>query len=326
MIIPLVMLQTLFVQMPSGATYKAVDDVPAGTCVMSGEEQLVFEATNFNVCNEVVLEPGCYRAELRGGVGGKNELCSDVVDFDSGNVGAALFSLPEKSSVYVLRGGDGNPGEVNTINGYAGTVGGGASGVDSILVVGNRVWRASGGNGKTCVGVDGGFLNVNCLSYHTVVRNGNGVGGNYNLIGHINGYRAYSTNGTFYIFGVGGGGGSGYVGTGGAKWSFSTSFIKEGEFVNAGTDGDDTSGGNGGDISVCATVECTDTVTGVGGRGGKNVYFNCAGQSAVSYGGGGGGASFYTLHYNNNDAIDGGDGGSGSTGTSDVSFVRIYKM
>ena len=140
----------LYITGPHGDIYKAANEVPKGACVMSGSEVLVYEANNINTCNTVVLEPGCYRAEMRGGVGQKNEDCVDFVELSKTSIVSALFSLSETTDVYVLRGGDGNPGSVNKQSGRYGTFGGGASGVDSLLVVGDRVWRADGGAGNTC--------------------------------------------------------------------------------------------------------------------------------------------------------------------------------
>ncbi len=82
----------------------------------------------------------------------------------------------------------------------------------------------------------------------------------------------------------------------------------------------------GGDIVTCKSVSdgCAELVTANGGTGGVSVFYSCGGQTAVSYGGGGGGS--YSVNYPSVGALDGGDGGSGSTGTSDVSFLRIYKM
>ena len=324
MFLPMVFLaQALYITGPSGDVYMAANEVPQGSCVMSGTEELVFEVTNFNTCNEIVLEPGCYRAELRGGVGVANAACVDYVAQSETSIVSALFSLSEPTTAYALRGGDGNPGGVNVSSGRYGTFGGGASGVDSLLVVGNRTWRADGGEGNTCtIPVNNNVINRAYSRTATAI--GNGSGGRSDLSGNVNAYRGYTTNNT-ETFGVGGGGGGAPSDLGGTGWQYKGTFPDAAMYMNAGTDGSDVGGGDGGDVSSCATYKCTALNTASGGVGGANVSFSCGGQVAISYGGGGGGGGVYgtsNLAY----YADGGDGGSGSTGTSETSFLRIYKM
>ena len=324
MLIPTLLLtQALYIAGPSGDIYVAANEVPEGACVMSGVEELVAEITNFNTCNQIVLSPGCYRAELRGGVGTANANCLDFVSPAESSVASALFSLSEDTTVYALRGGDGNPGGVNKSSSRYGTFGGGASGVDTILVVGDRVWRAEGGVGNTCT-ISSNNSVVNRLYSATAVAVGNGFGGRSGLGTNQNGYRAFRVYKTD-TFGVGGGGGGAPNDVGGSKWQYNNTSSYSQVSIGAGENGSDNSGGNGGDVTSCKTTACSDVVSVSGGTGGANVSYSCGGTTAISYGGGGGGGAVLaegsTLYYAN-----GGNGGSGSTGDSNTSFLRIYKM
>ena len=325
MFIPTVLLASaLYITGPSGNVYMAANDVPEGSCVMSGNEELVYETTNVNVCNTITLEPGCYRAELRGGVGLKNDECVDFVALSETSIMSALFSLSEPTTVYAFRGGDGKAGGVNKSGTKHGTFGGGASGVDSLLVVGDRVWRAEGGAGNTCT-ISYNNSAINRLYSATAVTIGNGFGGKSGLSGSTNGYRGFRVYKTD-TYGVGGGGGGAPSDTGGTKWQYNTVSSYSGVVVDAGGNGSDVSGGDGGDITSCKTYNCTDFVSATGGKGGANVSYTCGGQVATSYGGGGGGAATFGSGASTNYTTNGGDGGSGSTGSSDISFLRIYKM
>ena len=325
MLFPTVVLAgALYITGPGGNVYMAANEVPEGACVMSGTEQLVYEATNINTCNTIVLEPGCYRAELRGGVGLKNDECADFVDLSETSIMSALFSLSEPTTVYVFRGGDGRPGSVNKTSNKHGTFGGGASGVDSLLVVGERVWRAEGGAGNTCT-ISNNNSALNRLYSATAVAIGNGFGGKSGLSGSVNGYRGFRVYKTD-TFGVGGGGGGAPSDLGGTAWQYNNTSSYPDVSVVAGVKGTDLGGGDGGNVTSCKTYKCTDYVSASGGTGGVNVSFSCGGQTAVSYGGGGGGGAVNGSGTSTTYYVNGGNGGSGSTGTSETSFVRIYKM
>lgn len=325
MLIPLLLLsQSLFVKTPVGDIYQAINDLPPGSCILNGTEELVFEATNINQCNEILLAPGCYRAELRGGMGQKNKNCADHATQDNIQTVSAVFSIPESTTIYALRGGDGNAGDANLYKSQIGTIGGGASGVDSILVVGDRVWRAIGGVGAICaVAIPTNINGTGAAGY------GNGFGGNTSGTSTLNtaSHMYYGNGSSIYATGSGGGGAPN-----GTSNKTTYTFNNSGKLPNdiiilAGQDGTSNSGGNGGDVTSCTTVTCDETITIQGGTGGQNTYYSCGGHSAVSYGGGGGGASIKTtsaspFYY----PIAGGNGGSGSTDTSSVSFLRIYKM
>ena len=74
MLLPLALLSALYFKTSDGNIYHTIDKIPDGMCVLNNNgEELVYEATNFNTCNEITLQPGCYRAELRGGISLQNE-------------------------------------------------------------------------------------------------------------------------------------------------------------------------------------------------------------------------------------------------------------
>ena len=166
---------------------------PLGGGIFDGSETLVYSESSINKCHSINLEPGIYRVEMRGGTGGKPYRCTSGSGMTNamGDIVSSIFKLNETTTVYSLRGGDGNNSP--TIGTYQ-IPGGGASGVDSILVVGERVWRANGGSG-----------------------NGNGFGGNSDLTGNKNGFRRFyirNTSVNTSISSIGGGGGGAiYVNT-----------------------------------------------------------------------------------------------------------------
>ena len=322
MLLPLALLSALYFKTSDGNIYHTIDKIPDGMCLLNNNgTELVYEATNFNTCNEIELQPGCYRAELRGGIGLQNEYCLSIAEQDFTPTISATFSINEPTTVYVFRGGDGNPGGVNVINNrFTSAFGGGASGVDSILVVGDRVWRAPGGAGTTCV--HSIYTDINITGNSDTM--GIGSGGNFDNV-LLNQRRIYHYRDDAHLFATGGGGGASPNGTGGTDWQIRENFIKgnDNEYVNVGTNGTDEYGGNGGDIYVCYNLSCTSMVSAKGGDGGKTIkYKECGGQTAKSYGGGGGGGTHTSVY----STANGGNGGSGSTNTSDVSFVRIYKI
>jgi hypothetical protein len=325
MLLPLALLSALYFKTSDGNIYHTIDEIPPGMCILNNNgEELVYEAENFNTCNEIVLQPGCYRAELRGGIGLQNEYCTSIAEQDFTPTISAIFSINEPTTVYVFRGGDGNPGGVNVKNNITAAFGGGASGVDSILVVGDRVWRASGGVGKTCTESDT-LYPINSASAISSLKNSNGIGGGStlnNLSQQRRTYYRYDTSIQKALYGSGGGGGASPNGTGGTNWQLHSAFINAEEYVNAGTNGTDERGGDGGDIYVCKDLSCTSMVAATGGVGGETKNYKCGGQTAKTYGGGGGGGA----HASHVGTANGGNGGSGSTNLSDTSFVRIYKI
>ena len=277
----------------------------------TGTETLVYEQTAINTCETVTLDAGLYRAELRGGSGGLPSKCNNPVDKTPmlGYINTSIFKLDASTTISVFRGGDGN---------NSGTVassqlpGGGASGVDSLVVLPTRTIRATGGVGVRC----------------TKDNTNNPAGGGQ-------AYEAYCTGGgagTNGFVGWGaaetvicaGGGGGAPNGTGGAAAKNTT----------AGADATSTGGGNGGDATNPNGDSKTSNV-GHGGAGGANVAFQCGGATAIGYGGGGAGGLCYFVYapactklnsWCVADCVDGGDGGSGSTGTSTDSYVKIYKI
>ena len=300
---------------------------PLGGGIFDGSETLVYSESSINKCHSINLEPGIYRVEMRGGTGGKPYRCTSGSGMTNamGDIVSSIFKLNETTTVYSLRGGDGNNSP--TIGTYQ-IPGGGASGVDSILVVGNRTIRATGGVGSRCMnltvtsfGGGGGYGITNRCS--------GGGGGFYSDTTINNGGNAYKYSSIASCSGGGGGANTSSGGTGGNIASGSPNF-----YLNAGKSATSSGGGNGGDVENLLGTSMTKNKAS-GGIGGKNVSYSCGGQTAISYGGGGGGATCALRvdstcenlgSWCESDCADGGDGGSGSTGTSGDSFLNIYKI
>mgnify|MGYP004650973627 CR=1 FL=1 len=278
----------------------------------TGTETLVYEQSAINTCETVTLDAGLYRAELRGGSGGLPARCSAGMGkvAQLGVINTTIIKLDVSSTIYTFRGGDGN--NSGAINKHQ-FPGGGASGVDSVIVLPTRTIRAIGGAPVQCTAQaldafpSGGWSSPgHCIGG---AANSNGGGGVW---------------GTPVAGGCGGGGGGAPNGTGGVAAKNTT----------AGADATSTGGGNGGDATNPNGDSKTSNI-GHGGAGGANVTWQCGGQTITSYGGGGGGgmcAWVMTKNCNQNgswcysDCADGGDGGSGSTGTSTDSYVKIYRI
>ncbi len=277
----------------------------------TGTETLVYEQSAINTCETVTLDAGLYRAELRGGSGGLPSKCDDTVDRTPmlGYINTSIFKLDASTTISVFRGGDGNDsGPVASSQ----LSGGGASGVDSLVVLPTRVIRATGGVGVRCTG--------------HVTSNPNGGGQSYKTVcmGGASGTNGFAGWGSSKTVTCAGGGGGAPSGTGGAAAKDTT----------AGADATSTGGGNGGDATNPNGDSKTSNI-GYGGRGGVNVAFQCGGQTIVSYGGGGAGGLCYWVFapactklnlWCVADCFDGGAGGSGSTGTSTDSYVKIYRI
>ena len=278
----------------------------------TGTETLVYEQSTINTCETVTLDAGLYRAELRGGSGGLPARCSAGMGTVAqlGVINTTIIKLDVSSTIYTFRGGDGN--NSGAINKHQ-FPGGGASGVDSLIVLPTRTIRATGG------------VPVQCTAQALDAF----PSGGWSPQGHCIGGAANSNGGrgvwgTPVAGGCGGGGGGAPNGTGGAAAKNTT----------AGANATSTGGGNGGDATNPNGDSKTSNI-GHGGAGGANVTWQCGGQTITSYGGGGGGgmcAGVMTKNCNQNgswcysDCADGGDGGSGSTGTSTDSYVKIYRI
>ena len=322
------LLATLHIMTHNGAIYDVVEDIPAGSCIIGGTETLVYEASTFNTCQEISLKPGCYRVEMMGGLGGKNEECKDWAEQMITDPLSGMFTLDTETTVYAFRGGDGMPGTVNKSGGYSGSFGGGASGADSIVVVGDRVFRARGANGQSCYrGPDTYPLCQNVIN--TSIGASMGTGAGYQETNTPRNLRVCILTGNYgeatNYWNLGGGGGGAPNGTGGTTWQYNKNCPSD-TVVSAGTDATNAGGGDGGGVTD-AYYKPGDTTpkNAAGGRGGANVTFQCGGQAITIYGGGGGGACI-SGYYGAGVAVPGGDGGSGSTNTSTNSFIRIYKM
>ena len=310
---------TLHVQNTDGKIYHAIV-IPDGGKFLDATEKLVYSADSINTCQPVTLDAGMYRVELRGGAGGKQSRCNVGLGTINpiANTVSQVFKLPTQTTVYAFRGGDGNDSDAVTDHQIPG---GGASGVDSMLVVGDRAIIGIGAPSSQCFACsriaypDGAIvLGYSCQSTPS---------GTYSVqdikVGNsVNGDKVACA----------GGGGGAPNGVGGAAGSNTKSKATAGE--NATTNG----GGNGGDIENLTGDSQTKNIA-YGGAGGKNVYWQCAGHTATSYGGGGGGALCAFANSSScasggqwcySDCADGGDGASGSTGKSDTSYVKIYKI
>ncbi len=315
----------IHVKTHSGDIYH-VPIMPLDGGIFDGIEHLVYEENTINTCQTFELPAGIYRAELRGGSGGKPYRCDTGTGTmkSPGEYVSSIFKLNNATTLYALRGGDGNNGP--TITGHQ-VPGGGASGVDSILVVGNRTIRANGGPGTRCMNFQtrafpsgGANHKYNC---------GGGGGGNYSDTTINDGGAAYAASSA--VLCAGGGGGANINGGGNGNNSKTTSNFS----ATASMPGTTTGGGKGGNATNLLGNAVT-TNNAIGGAGGQNVTYSCGGQTAISYGGGGGGAicygrvdsacKTYGTAWCDPDCADGGAGASGSTGTSETSFIKIYKI
>jgi len=312
---------TLHVQNTDGKIYHAIV-IPQGGEFLDASEKLVYSADSINTCQPVTLDAGLYRVELRGGAGGKQSRCNAGLGKTNitANVVSQIFKLPTQTTVYAFRGGDGNDSPTVTIQQIPG---GGASGVDSMLIIGDRAIVGIGAPSSQCFNFlgraypDGGAaVGLYCQSTPSGTYSVQDIKIGDSFMDVYNG------------FGCGAGGGGAPNGVGGAAASY-TKFK-----ATAGTNATSDGGGNGGDIENLTGDSQTKNL-GIGGIGGKNVYWQCAGHTAVSYGGGGGGATCSLRSPSTcerlgswcySDCADGGNGASGSTGKSDTSYVKIYKI
>ena len=310
---------TLHVQNTDGKIYHAIV-IPDGGEFLDASEKLVYSADSINTCQPVTLDAGMYRVELRGGAGGKQSRCNVGLGTTNpiANTVSQIFKLPTQTTVYAFRGGDGNDSDAVTIHQIPG---GGASGVDSMLVVGDRAIVGIGAPSSQCFNLaissypsGGAAISFRCQSTPS---------GTY-AIENIEIGQAIGTS----YYGCGGGGGGAPNGIGGTSVSYIN--VK----ITAGTNATSDGGGNGGDAENLMGDSQTKNIA-YGGAGGKNVYWQCAGHTAVSYGGGGGGATCALVIpsicesmglWCYSDCADGGNGASGSTGKSDTSYVKIYKI
>ena len=310
---------TLHVQNTDGKIYHAIV-IPDGGEFLDTTEKLVYSENSINTCQPVTLDAGMYRVELRGGAGGKQSRCESGLGTINpiANTVSQVFKLPTQTTVYAFRGGDGNDSDAVTNHQIPG---GGASGVDSMLIIGDRAIIGNGAPSSQC-------FNLTYFAYP-----GGGAGAGYNCQSTPSGTYAIENIeigqaiGTSY-YGCGGGGGGAPNGIGGTSVSYIN--VK----ITAGTNATSDGGGNGGDAENLMGDSQTKNIA-YGGAGGKNVYWQCAGHTAVSYGGGGGGATCAlaipstcenTGLWCYSDCADGGNGASGSTGKSDTSYVKIYKI
>ncbi len=272
-----------------------------------GTATLVYSATSFDKCETVSLAAGCYSVVVMGGRGGAGGNKSD-------NGGEAVeqtfsFSLSRTTDVYVLRGGDGASGTVNSSSsGIYSAGGGGASGVPSMVQVGSEYVISQGGPG----GIGAGGYNSSKVEQNC----GAGGGGSISDAGDgLVAMGSDSLGADGFVCGSGGGGAA--DGSAGAE---SSGFLYNG---SAGANATDTAGGAGGNSSMGGLFGSSSAT---GGTGGANVAYSCGTQVVYSYGGGGGGAVSTGGLFGTGVGVNGGNGGSGSSGTSSTSYVKIYRL
>lgn len=186
-----------------------------------GTESLIYEEQTINTCQTLTLDAGIYRVELRGGAGGVSSRCSlpDSNVSQQSNINTSVFKLDEETEVYVLRGGDGNNSGACDNHQF---VGGGASGVDSILVLPTCTIRSTGGVGQSC-----GYLILNPMagggqdSWGKSIGGGTSKRGGDSWYGNLGNSGGGGGGGCVYNCEIDGGdGGSGSVGTS------STSYVR----------------------------------------------------------------------------------------------------
>lgn len=118
---------------------------PLGGGIFDGSETLVYSESSINKCHSINLEPGIYRVEMRGGTGGKPYRCTSGSGMTNamGDIVSSIFKLNEATTVYSLRGGDGNNSP--TIGTYQ--IPGGGGGGGAIYVNTSSSYYAKGGDG-----------------------------------------------------------------------------------------------------------------------------------------------------------------------------------
>ena len=291
-------------------------------CVATGTKELYYEESSFNTCKTLTLPAGCYSIELRGGFGGGKCNASDDAE-QTPEIVRYNLRIQKPIEISLMRGGDGNSSELTRGRG----VGGGASGVASFIVAGDKIIESSGGNGERCTGIPNAY-NINSASTHCSV-NGTygGAGGTNTSLMNAPGIGAQSWCSTgglsvqeiiTYTAPAGGGATSGNKGVG---RTYTDDFAS---YIATEQNGSPSGGGNGGGLHLQYNgVEYTAT----GGQGGATVSYSCGGHTVYSYGGGGAGGVCYRILENDKiGCFDGADGASGSTNTSETSFIKIYRL
>ena len=292
-----------------------VPTIAEDMCIATGNTELYYEETDINTCKEITLPAGCWRVELSGGFG--QGLCgSDDDIYQTGATETYTLRLNTETQIYVFRGGDGNAPAAYV----AGTgIGGGASGVDSFIVVKNQIKSAAGGGGELCQSGNPTYsTEFDSNNLQCNLRPGYGGGGSPDRAGGQSGHN--NTDSACKIF-YGAGGGGAPSGKSGSQAT-----LNDARFVaTAPTAASVARGGNGAGIKFTDTDGTTIAAT--GGRGGETQSWTCGGHTVYSYGGGGGGATCWVMNENSSVTCNSGtDGGSGSTGTSDTSYVKIYRL
>ncbi len=322
-------LAVLKVLLPDGTLYQSTS-IPDGGYIIRNTEKLYYEETDINTCKTLTLPPGNYRIEIKGGKGGGNAAFGTGYTYQ-GEIKNHSFKADTETTIQIFRGGDGTaictPGRIPSA---------GSSGVDSLLLINDTTVRAIGGHGVPCTN----------RTYITEIQKNwiftQSIGGGGGAIENIYNYynedlnRGMPTLVTHNYDGMVAGGGGGGAPDGTPKGSSAS--INPSKFERCMSDGANCighatigtaatkdQGGNGGDAYASYYNQ---SLTAVGGQGGKTTTWPCGTTHAYSYGGGGSGAicggGFMPGGPSNLSCTDGDDGGSGSTGTSDTSYIRIF--
>ncbi|MDW3024792.1 MAG: hypothetical protein R8N50_03870 [Alphaproteobacteria bacterium] len=138
--------EIFYVGMSPGACPKALKISDGQNVYSLGSSNLYWQATSFNECESVELEPGCYRVELRGGAGGDG---GNNADTGTDAVMQSYdFTITETVTAYILRGGDGSV-NVSSSGIYSGGGGGGAVSTGGLFGTGVSVNGGAGGSGSS---------------------------------------------------------------------------------------------------------------------------------------------------------------------------------
>lgn len=322
-------LAVLKVLLPDGTLYQSTS-IPDGGYIIRDSEKLYYEESDINTCKTLTLQPGNYRIEIKGGKGGGYRAFGTLYTYQ-GEIKTYSFKADTETTIQIFRGGDGTaictPGRVSSA---------GSSGVDSLLIINNTILRALGGHGVPCR--SNTFIAEIQKTWPFTQSIAGGGGAIENIYNYYNEdlNRGMWPLATHNYNGVVSGGGGGGAPDGTPKGSPAS--IDPSKFERCMADGANCigratlgtaatkdQGGNGGNAYVSYYDQ---SLTAIGGKGGKTISWPCGNTHAYSYGGGGSGGvcggGFMPGGPSNLSCTDGDDGGSGSTGTSETSYIRIF--
>lgn len=119
--------------------------VPVDGQIMDAVENIIIDVAPINTCISYELPAGIYRVELQGGAGGMPSRCNAGTGKQHfpGNYVSSFFKTNSPTTIYALRGGDGN--NAPTISSHQ--VSGGGASVSSNYKKG--INGGDGGSGST---------------------------------------------------------------------------------------------------------------------------------------------------------------------------------